>query len=255
MKLKRIVISVLCASWASLAIAEAVDTRTIKEVVRDAEKGDVQSQAMAGYMYVSGDGVERNYREAYHWLMKATQKGNADAQHNLGVMYENGFLVELNYQTAAKWYRLAAEQDHADAITSLNSLYLKGRIPSDPKDSKKWFDKGIANHMQNPEALNTKLVTTAGTRVCNEADGSVNEYAGFVYQGQPQYRQVPGTVVVTGYSEGASAGKIQIRVASIVHRRRQAPGKETAVNEVTYNNALLRPNSVFWDDLRSWKPC
>lgn len=255
MNLKRIVLSVLCASWASLAIAEAVDTRTIKEVVKDAEKGDVQSQAMAGYMYVSGDGVERNYREAYHWLMKAAQKGNADAQQNLGVMFENGFLVELNYQTAAKWYRLAAEQDHPDAINSLNSLYLKGRIPADAKDSNRWFEKAVTNHMKNPEALNTKLVTTAGTRVCKEADGAANEYAGYSYQGQPQYRQIPGTVVVTGYSEGASAGKIQIRVASIVHRRLQAPGRDTVVNEVTYNNATLRPNSLFWDDSRSWKPC
>lgn len=223
MKLKQVVLSLLCASCASIAIADAVDTRTFKEVIRAAEKGDVQSQAMAGYMYVSGDGVERNYREAFHWLLKAAQKGNADAQQNLGVMYENGFLVEQNYQTAAKWYRQAAEQDHPDAITSLNSLYLKGRIPADTAESKKWFDKGVANHLKNPEALNTKLVTTAGTRVCNEADGAVNEYAGFVYQGQPQYRQIPGTVVVTGYSEGASAGKIQVRVASIVHRRLQAP--------------------------------
>ena len=253
--MKRPVVAVMCAACVSLTNADTNDTRTIKEVVQAAERGDVKSQAMAGWMYAAGDGVQQNYREAYHWLTKAAEKGNADAQFNLGVMYENGFLVQQSHQVAAKLFRQAAEQDHEDAIKRLSALYMTGKIPMDLQENKKWFEKSLSIHQKDPQADFAKIVAVSGTKICNEATGSMSQYARYTVYGKPQYQQTPGEILVTGFTEGVSGKNLQIRVASIKHRDLSSKGRETILTEMNYNDTTIRPNSVFWDDLRNWKPC
>lgn len=253
--MKKSVLAAIFAVCTSSIAATTIDTRSITEVLAAAKRGDTKSQALAGWMYATGEGTQQNYREAYRWLTKAAEKGNAEAQFNLGVMYENGFLVQQNYQDAARLYRQAALQDHYDAIKRLSSLYITGKIPMDMAESKRWFDKGLAMHQMDPEADFAKAVSVVGTKICAESNGDMNQYAGYAVNGVPQYRQVPGVITITGFTEGFSGRNLQIRVASIKHRDSSPIGRESSLIELNYNDATIRPNSVFWDDLRNWKPC
>jgi len=50
-------------------------------------KGDPKAQNYLGVLYLKGDGVERDLKEAVYWFKKAAAQGNADAQYRLGTMY------------------------------------------------------------------------------------------------------------------------------------------------------------------------
>ena len=49
------------------------------------------------------------------WYRKAIEQNNASAQYNLGICYANGQGVEKDYAEAYKWTNLAAAQDDEDA--------------------------------------------------------------------------------------------------------------------------------------------
>ena len=74
-----------------------------------AEKGDVIAQGLLGQMYLRGQGVTKDYQQAFKWNQLAAKQGNVNAQANLGLMYGHGKGVKQDYHQAVKWYRLAAE--------------------------------------------------------------------------------------------------------------------------------------------------
>lgn len=74
-----------------------------------AESGDATAQGLLGQMYLRGEGVKRNYKQALKWCTLAANQGNINAQANLGLMYGHGKGVSQDYHKALKWYRLAAE--------------------------------------------------------------------------------------------------------------------------------------------------
>src|SRR5262245_42754941 len=64
------------------------DYATALRIIRPlARRGYAPAQFKFGLMYVSGDGVPQNYREASKWYRKAAIRGNAAAQRNLGLMF------------------------------------------------------------------------------------------------------------------------------------------------------------------------
>ena len=51
------------------------------------------------------------------WFRLSAEQGNADAQGNLGLIYVTGQGVTQDFKEAAKWYRLAAVQGNARTST------------------------------------------------------------------------------------------------------------------------------------------
>jgi tetratricopeptide (TPR) repeat protein len=88
-----------------------------------ARKGYAPAQFKLGLIYVNGNGVPQDYREALKWYRKAADQGNAAAQRNLGVMFGEGLGVPQDYAEALKWFRRAAEQNDAAAQTNLGVMY------------------------------------------------------------------------------------------------------------------------------------
>jgi TPR repeat protein len=74
----------------------------------------------------------QNSTEALRLCQPLADQGNVDAQAILGFMYELGNGVTQNFAEAAKWYRKAAEQGQVAAQVRLGSMYLQGRgVPQD----------------------------------------------------------------------------------------------------------------------------
>jgi ankyrin repeat protein/uncharacterized protein YdaT len=102
-----------------------------------------------GIMYLQGNGVPQNYKEAEKWFRKAAKKGIAAAQVNLGIMYLQGNGVPQDYKEAEQWFRKAAEIGISKAQVNLGMMYLQGNgVPQDYKEAEQWFrkaaKKGIA---------------------------------------------------------------------------------------------------------------
>lgn len=88
----------------------------------NAVKGNVEAQFNLAICYYEGTGVDKNYTEAYAWMLKAAQQGYARAQQNIGAFLQKGIGCTQDYAESAKWYRLAAEQGDTDAKAALKRL-------------------------------------------------------------------------------------------------------------------------------------
>ncbi|MCP4008900.1 MAG: hypothetical protein GY726_05220, partial [Proteobacteria bacterium] len=91
----------------------------------DSYEGNAEAQYNLGVLYLEGQGVERNVKQARAWFLKAAEKDQLEAQHNLGHMSLSGKGVKKNVQDALLWWKRAAEGGYAQAQFDYgHALYL-----------------------------------------------------------------------------------------------------------------------------------
>ncbi|WP_281196795.1 retroviral-like aspartic protease family protein [Paramagnetospirillum marisnigri] len=109
-----------------------------------AEQGDAMSQIAMGFLFFSGQGVQKDYGEAARWYRLAADQGNASGQHSLGRMYAAGLGVSQDPVTAYKWFNLAVGNGDATATKSRDDLGSKmtaTQIAEAQKLSREWRPK------------------------------------------------------------------------------------------------------------------
>ncbi len=82
-----------------------------------ANKGNYYAQYMIGLMYYNGQGVTKDYKEAYKWLEKSSTGWFAPAMCLLGIMYQNGLGVTKDYNMARIYYENVIQQEDENNIT------------------------------------------------------------------------------------------------------------------------------------------
>ena len=70
-----------------------------------------------------GEGVPKDYKEAFKWYRLSAEQGYAEAQYNLGVLHYHGRGVLQDHEEAAKWWKLAAEQKLEIAQFNLEMMH------------------------------------------------------------------------------------------------------------------------------------
>jgi TPR repeat protein len=107
-----------------------------------AEAGQANAQYILGWIYQSGEGVQRDDAEAAKWYQRAAEKGNADAQYALGSLYAGGVGVARDDAAAVKWFRKAAEQGKAGAQYILGYMLSAGEgAPKNEAEGMLWYRK------------------------------------------------------------------------------------------------------------------
>ena len=66
-------------------------------------------------MYFKGQGVKKDYNEAFYYFTKTAEQGHVKAHYNLGVMYENGLEVAQDFGKAFEWYEKATNEGYEGA--------------------------------------------------------------------------------------------------------------------------------------------
>ena len=123
-KRQAVIVLLFICFFPTMAVAQ-VSQFKLKQVLQDANAGDISACAYLGKMYYEGTGVEQNYNEAFKWYQKAADNGVTGAYIWLGVMYYNGQGVAQNYEKAFLWSKKAAENGAADAYVGLGVMYCK----------------------------------------------------------------------------------------------------------------------------------
>jgi uncharacterized protein len=155
---------VACVLVATVGISCTSEGET-KALIAKAEQGDAEAQSLLGYMYINGEGVLKDYKEAVKWIRKAAEQGYAEAQSNLGVMYANGRGVSQDYKEAVKWFRKAAEQGYARAQYNLGVRYANGLgVIKDDKEAVKWYRKAAEQGVADAQ-LNLGVMYSTGQGV------------------------------------------------------------------------------------------
>ena len=112
------------------------------ELEANATSGDVMAQMKLGQCYRQGNGVGKDYKQAFTWFRKAAEQGDANAQYQLGVCYAKGEGVAQEFKEAVCWWTKAARQDFVLAQHDLGNCYYNGDgVNKDYKEAVKWYIK------------------------------------------------------------------------------------------------------------------
>lgn len=76
-----------------------------KWILRAAERGNDQAQYVAALRYESGNGVAKDLKAAAYWYEKASEQG-VPSRDTLASMYEKGQGVQRDYIQAYKWFSI-----------------------------------------------------------------------------------------------------------------------------------------------------
>ncbi len=118
-----------------------------------AKWGNVKAQYTLGMMYLNGEEVEKDYKQAFDWISKSADKGNVNAQNKLGDLYFYGIGTNKDYKKAFYYYTKSAEQDNDQAENSLANMYYTGYegIDRSYTSALEWFQKSADKN--NPDSI------------------------------------------------------------------------------------------------------
>lgn len=132
--------------WRRMVIGEIPTERFFEEEAFALAKNESpEAQAMLGYLYRYGKGVEEDLQKARDYFKKAADEGNAFGQYNLGYFYEKGEAVKKDEIEALFWYRSSAQQGDINGIRRMGYMYYYGiGVEKDYKTALSWFEKSAA---------------------------------------------------------------------------------------------------------------
>jgi TPR repeat protein len=169
MKFKAILVVVLAIFFGSVAHAQdygagvaAAKRGDFITAVRNlkplADSGDAFSQHALGTLYLRGEGVPKDERQAANWLQKAAQQGLPPAETLLAILHEEGRGVPKNIREAVKWYERAAMKNYAAAQVAMGYKYVLGEgIRQDYVLAHAWFNLAAASGSIDGRELREKI--------------------------------------------------------------------------------------------------
>ena len=117
-------------------------TKAASRTRQAAEQGDAKAQHYLAYRYANGEGVDKDYAEAFKWQRKAAEQGHAEALYALAEMYARGEGVTRDAAEASKLRRKAVEQGTAH-LQPLRKKAEAGDAAAQNKLSEMYFDSGM----------------------------------------------------------------------------------------------------------------
>lgn len=109
------------------SLADKYFSKAFKGLLELAKAADARAQYNVGYMYITGNGVQKDQMEGFYWMRKAAGIGNVPAQYTLGYMYFHGYWGAMkDYAKAFSWLTLASENGDARAMYLLSLIYMNG---------------------------------------------------------------------------------------------------------------------------------
>lgn len=98
---------------------------SIDELKKRADDGDVDAQLEIGYKHLYGvDGVNIDYKQAFHYYELASRSNNPVALNNMGSLYFNGIGTDVDYDNAVHYFKEAAKYGSSDAALNLVVIIL-----------------------------------------------------------------------------------------------------------------------------------
>ena len=218
---------VLCfPAWSALSAAERA-----RHTLALAKQGDVKEQFDLALMYIDGDGVPKDVKEAARWLRLSADHGYARSQLLLSTMYLIGRGVPEDSSEAARLLHLGLAQAAASADPSLAAtagdaltFYEKNHYR---KVSVFVLDAGFTNSISAPGhgLLVSKIIEKAVSReirILDLADGPSSPIS--------QETAVRGLEAIVRYAKANRSTRIVVNVSW--GSRAADPGAAALVREL-----------------------
>ena len=117
--------------------------------------------------------IPQDYQQALYWFRKAGlgygNNGNQYAQYNLGLMYINGQGVLKDYHQAFTLFQDSAGQGNQYAQYNLGLMCANGHgTPQDLQQALDWFHRAAENNRKNQNESRDKALKEAARKKCLE---------------------------------------------------------------------------------------
>jgi uncharacterized protein len=120
-----------------------------------AEENHAEAQFLLGFLYINGEGVEKDDTKGLSWIMKAARQGydnarvrafniyldlagqgDVSAMYNLGYIYLQGWGGKQETKTGIGWLESAAKKGHVRSAKVLSGIYAEGKFGITPDKDK-----------------------------------------------------------------------------------------------------------------------
>ncbi|MDA0782514.1 MAG: rhomboid family intramembrane serine protease [Proteobacteria bacterium] len=120
-----------------------VDKKKAVELLTEAANdGSAFAQRQLGNFYNMGDGVKKDIEKSIEWSTKAAENGDSYAQQNLGYTY----FQNKDYKNAFKWLLVATNQNVAQPQATIADMYSAGLgVEKDYVQSYMWRSLALEN--------------------------------------------------------------------------------------------------------------
>jgi len=113
---------------------------------RAAALGNAEAQYYLAMLYESGDGVEKDDKAAFNWLLAAAGQEYVEAQYELSRFYSRGTGTEANSDEALRWLERAAGNNHIKSQYYLAAAYESGRgVNQSMSEAVSWYRRAAEN--------------------------------------------------------------------------------------------------------------
>lgn len=146
------------------------DATALRLALGLAREGDARAQGLVGFLFLHGNGVQKDRDQALRWYRLASEQGDAAAQSNLCAALFDGNTAEGNLDEAVHWCRLSAAQGYDGGLFQLGVSYLLGRgIEQNVLEAYVWLslaelrvrDPGLRRDAANLKTQAMKYLTAA----------------------------------------------------------------------------------------------
>jgi len=147
---------------AKAAIQNEKFTKSYELLLPLAEENNAEAQFLLGFLYINGDGVEKDDTKGLSWIMKSARQGysearssalaicldlanqgNANAMYSMGYMYLNGWGGEQDPDVGIGWLENAAKNGHDRSAEVLSGIYAEGKFGIIPDEDKASFWRNL----------------------------------------------------------------------------------------------------------------
>ncbi|KAG5977402.1 hypothetical protein E4U55_006845 [Claviceps digitariae] len=126
------------------------DGRLMDNIKPGTDKIAAKAAGFIGRMYLRGDGVPQNFKQAKAWFERGIKLRDAQSHYGMGLMLLNGFGGKENIKRASDLFQTAAAADYAPAQVEIGRLYLDQGEHEDLRVANDYFE--LAARYGNMEA-------------------------------------------------------------------------------------------------------
>ncbi|KAK7743339.1 ERAD-associated protein [Diatrype stigma] len=119
------------------------DGRAVDQPKPGLDKYASKAAGYIGRMWLRGEGVKQDFKNAQRWFERGIKHGDAQSQWGMGVMNLHALGMKKNVALAAGYFRAAADQDFNAAHVALGALHLDQGSPEDLKVANHYFEAAV----------------------------------------------------------------------------------------------------------------
>ncbi|KAG5989986.1 hypothetical protein E4U43_004390 [Claviceps pusilla] len=116
------------------------DGRLVDNIKPGTDKIAAKAAGFIGRMYLRGDGLPQNFKQAKAWFERGIKLRDAQSHYGMGLMLLNGLGGKENVKRASDLFQSAASSDYAPAQVEIGRLYLDQGEPEDLRVASDYFE-------------------------------------------------------------------------------------------------------------------